>query len=161
MCVVEVGGCGCTGARSIGVSARGIVMALVVAASVVATYRVLEVAWPFLLTLWALAALYVWVPAARPAMRAAAVSPVLLVAWWLRRRRTEPAATAALAASRSWKVTVYRPVGGTNEVITDGVVEGAWASKTEVEAETIHRAVARFGWDQAGELRAHAQLVTR
>lgn len=165
MCVIETGGCGCSSSSSSGASLKGVVMTFVVLGSVVATYRILQVAWPFLLTVWAVAALWVWVPAARPAMRAAAVSPFLLTAWWLRRRRVKPAAPSTeVATMREWQVTVYEPdggIGGRNLVLTRGVVSGTWRSSTEVEAETIARAVAQFGYASAGNLRAHAQLAPR
>lgn len=163
MCVIQTGGCGCSSSSSSGASLKGVVMTFVVLGSVVATYRILQVAWPFLLTVWAIAALWVWVPPARPAMRAAAVSPFLLTAWWLRRRRrVKPAAPSTeVATMRAWQVTVYKPDGDTNLPLKRGVVEGTWRSSTEVEAATIHWAITEYGYAAAGNLRAHAQLAPR
>ena len=79
------------------------------------------------------------------------------------RRRPAPkqTTTSDVATVRQWNVAIYERAGDTNRVVTRGVVEGAWKSGDEVEAETMHRAIQQFGWARAGELRAHAQLVNR
>lgn len=138
--------CPSHGTSSSGVSARGIVMTLVVAVTVVATYRILEVAWPFLLTVWAVAALWVWVPPARPLLRTLAASPVLLTLWWLRRRRATRTTTAVTPATgAAWSVTAYlkdRPP-------SVATVRGNYRSAAELEAETWGRL--KLAADQTGQ----------
>jgi len=168
MCTVIEGDCGCGSRSGGGPSIETVAVTIAVAAAIGLTYQVFALApYFFLFVLYPAVALVVtrrgrWVLRWAVKLTVMAFSGVVLVVrWWRRRRQPVPAPSVEVAAVRAWQVTVYEPAGDTNRVITRGVVEGEWATSTELEAETIARAVEKFGWDNAGRLRAHAQLVSR
>src|SRR5882757_264385 len=165
MCTVISGDCGCSKSSSSGVSLEGIAVAISLTAAVSLTYQVFATnPYFFLFGLYPASVavatrrgrrVLLWL-----ARRVLWVGAGGVMLWrWSRRRRTVVSTAVAATPARAWRVTVYEPTGGTNRVLTRGVVEGDWATPTPVEAETIARAVAQFGYAEAGQLRAHAQLV--
>jgi hypothetical protein len=161
MCTTS-GACGCGGGGS-GVSGSAVLATVLVLAAISATYQLFAMAPYFFLAIYLVVAVCAW-KTGRQIVGGGLKLTAAGVLWLARRRRApKPAAPSTeVAVPRVWQVTVYEPAGGANLVLTRGEVEGTWRSSTEVEAETIARAVTQFGWEKAGQLRAHAQLaVTR
>lgn len=160
MCTIS-NECGCHGGGGSGVSGSAVLSAVLVLVAISVTYRIFTMAPYLFLVIYLVVAICAWKTGRRiigGAVKLTAAGIVWLARRWRAPKPAEPSTDMAIA--RAWQVTVYEPAGSTNRVLTRGVVEGTWRSSTEVEAETVARAIEQFGWDQAGSLRAHAQLAS-